>query len=222
MAKKKKAPEMTVQDLIPVRNIYDSMIETTDNRLVKVVSVTAVNTHLMSHSEVREVLEGYENFLRSLKKPIQIARVSEPVNLKKYIASLTDRLKTTTNPFKRRMLESYIEYAEQLQKDRDMIKRNRYIIIDEPFSGEADKEKAVRELKRRVDELRLNLEDMLFRQKLEVHVLTDQELRKYLHMLFDYENAQLYHMEDRKEYPYIIGPRNLLETAEAIRKREEL
>jgi hypothetical protein len=222
LAKKKAAPEKTVQDLIPVRNIYDSMIETTDNRLVKVMSVTAVNTHLMSHAEVREVLEGYENFLRSLKKPIQISRVSEPVNLKNYIASLTERLKATSNPFKRRMLENYIEYAEQLQKDRDMIKRNRYIIIDEPFSGESDKEKAIRELKRRVDELRLNLEDMLFRQKLEVHVLTDQELRKYLHMLFDYENAQLYHMEDTKEYPYIIGPRNLLETAEAIRKREEL
>lgn len=91
MAKKQTAEKKTVQDLIPVRNIYDSVIETTDNRFVKVLSVTAINTHLMSYQEVKEVLEGYENFLRSLKKPIQIARVSEPINLKKYIMALNNR-----------------------------------------------------------------------------------------------------------------------------------
>ncbi|MFD1423387.1 hypothetical protein SAMN06265361_10440 [Laceyella tengchongensis] len=221
MAKKQTAEKKTVQDLIPVRNIYDSVIETTDNRFVKVLSVTAINTHLMSYQEVKEVLEGYENFLRSLKKPIQIARVSEPINLKKYIMALNNRFQSTTNAHKRRMLESYISYAEHLQKDRDMIKRNRYVIVDEPFNNETGKEKAMIELRRRVDDLRLNLEDMFYRQKLEVKELNDNELRKYLHMFYDYENAQLYQMEDMKEYAYVIGKRNLVTAAEEIRKRDE-
>lgn len=218
---KKQAEEKTVQDLIPVRSIYDGMIETTDNRLIKILSVTAVNTHLMSYQEEKEVLEGYENFLRSLKKPVQIARVSEPINLKTYISTLTDRLRSTTNPFKKKMLQSYIAYSQELQKDRDMIKRNRYVIIDEPFSSESSKEKAVFELKRRVDDLRLNLEDMLYRHKLEVQELNDTELRKYLHMFFDYENSQLYQAEDVKEYAYVIGQRNLVAAAERIKKRDE-
>lgn len=69
------------------------MIETLDHRFIKVLSVSSVNTYLMSYQEEKEVLEGYENFLRSLTKPIQIARVSEPIDLKKYINDLTDRLK---------------------------------------------------------------------------------------------------------------------------------
>ncbi|TCS94847.1 hypothetical protein [Hazenella coriacea] len=221
MSKKQQTPEKTVQDLIPVHSIYDSMIETTDQRLIKVLSVTAINTHLMSYQEEKEVLESYENFLRSLKKPIQIARVSEPINLKSYIVTLTKRLKKTENPHKRRMLKSYIAYSQELQKDRDMIKRNRYVVIDESFTNKSSKEKAIAELRRRVDDLRLNLEDMLYRQKLEVHELNDMELQKYLHMFFDYENSQLYQIDDPKEYAYVIGQRNLLTTAENIKKKED-
>lgn len=121
------------------------------------------------------------------------------------------------------MLKSYIGYAQHLQKDRSLIKRNRYIIIDEPFSPHSadSKEKAMQELRRRVDDLRLNLEDMLYRYKLEVHELDDLELRKYLHMFFDYENSQLYMSEDIKEYEYMIGRRNLLAAAERIKNKEE-
>lgn len=212
--------EKTVQDLIPIRNIYDGMIETTDNRLIKVLSVTAVNTHLMSYQEEKEVLEGYENFLRSLQKPIQIARVSEPINLKGYIFLLTEHLRKTNNPHKKRMLNSYIDYAQSLQKDKDMIKRNRYVIIDESFSSESSKEKAIKELRRRVDALRLSIEDMLTKHHLEVHELNDLELRKYLHMFFDYQNSQLYQAEDVQEYPYIIGRKNLMEAAERLKKQD--
>jgi hypothetical protein len=222
----KKQPEKTektVQDLIPVRDVYNGMIETLDHRFIKVLSVSSVNTYLMSYQEEKEVLEGYENFLRSLTKPIQIARVSEPIDLKKYINDLTDRLKKEENPNKKKMLKSYIGYAQHLQKDRSLIKRNRYIIIDEPFSPHSadSKEKAMQELRRRVDDLRLNLEDMLYRYKLEVHELDDLELRKYLHMFFDYENSQLYMSEDIKEYEYMIGRRNLLAAAARIKNKAE-
>ena len=70
----------TAQELIPIKGIYNEMIETTDKRLIKVLSVSAVNTHLMSYAEEKEVLEGYESFLRGLRKPIQIVKtVGKPL-----------------------------------------------------------------------------------------------------------------------------------------------
>lgn len=216
-----KSPQQSVQDCIPVRGIYHEMIETTDRRLIKVLAVTAVNTHLMSYAEEREVLEGYESFLKTLDKPVQIARVAEPIDLKNYIFQLRKRYREEQNPYKKMMMKSYIDYAKQLQSDRKMIRRNRYIIIDEKFSSLADKEKAIERLKARVNDLKLGIEEMLYQQKLEAYVLSNNELKRYLHMFFDYENAQIYQIEDNQQYPYMIGPRNLIEAAEALKKKDE-
>lgn len=197
------------------------MIETKDQRLIKVLAVTAVNTHLMSYAEEKEVLEGYESFLKTLDKPIQIARVAEPIDLKDYIFQLRRRYQEQNNPYKKKMLKSYIEYAKQLQEDREMIRRNRYVIIDEKFTNAADKEKAIERLKMRVNDLKLGIEEMLYQQKLEAYELSNNELKKYLHMFFDYENAQIYEIRETQRYPYQIGPKNLIEAAEQLKKKDE-
>lgn len=217
----KQTPQQSVQEWIPIRGIYNEMIETKDQRLIKVLAVTAVNTHLMSYAEEREVLEGYESFLKTLDKPIQIARVAEPIDLKDYIFQLRRRYREQQNPYKRKMLKSYIEYAKQLQEDREMIRRNRYVVIDEKFTNAADKEKAIERLKMRTNDLKLGIEEMLYQQKLEAYELSNNELKKYLHMFFDYENAQIYEIGDTKHYPYQIGPKNLIEAAEQLKKKNE-
>lgn len=218
---KDQIPQKTVQDFIPIRGIYNEMIETTDNRLIKVLSVTAVNTHLMSYAEEREVLEGYESFLKTLEKPIQIARISEPIDLKDYVLGLQKRNRGQKNVFKKKMLKSYINYAKKLQSDREMIRRNRYVIIDEPFTNVTNKDKAIDRLKLRVNDMKLGIEEMLYQQKLEVYELSNNELKKYLHMFFDYENAQIYQINDEKHHPYMIGPKNLIEAAEELKKKDE-
>lgn len=219
--KQEQTPQKSVQDCIPVRGIYNEMIETTDNRLIKVLSVTAVNTHLMSYAEEREVLEGYESFLKTLDKPIQITRVAEPIDLQEYILQLRRRYRGEKNPFKKKMLKSYIEYAKSLQANREMIRRNRYVIIDESFTNAENKEKAIERLKLRANDLKLGIEEMLYQQKLEAYELSNTELKKYLHMFFDYENAQIYQIDESKSYQYMIGPRNLIEAAEELKKKDE-
>jgi hypothetical protein len=217
---KEKDKEKTVQDLIPIRNIYNEMIETRDNRLIKVLAVSAVNISLMSHNEQREVYESYENFLNTIDMPIQISRVSTPVDLKDYIADLQLKLKKLENPYKKRILKSYIWYANNIQEDRDMIRRNRYIVIDQSFSGEKSKDDAIRKLRTRVDDYRIKIEEMLRSPKLEVKELSNRELEKYIHMFFDYENAQILSMEDEVNTPYIIGRRNLISTVEKLKAEE--
>lgn len=219
--KKQIEKEKTVQDLIPVRNIYNEMIETTDNKLIKVLSVSAVNMSLMSHAEQREVYEGYENFLNTIDKKLQINRVSTPVNLKDYIVDLKSQLSKIDNPYKRKILKSYIWYANNIQEDREMIRRNRYIVLDQPFSDDKSKEEAIRKLKIRVDDYKVKLEEMLRSPKLEVRELSNLELEKYLHMFFDYENAQILAMEEEVNTAYVIGRRNLFDTVEKLKAEED-
>lgn len=217
--KEKKETEKTVQDLIPISNVYSEMIETKDNRLIKVLTVSAVNTSLMSHNEQREVHEGYENFLNTIDAPIQISRVSTPVDLKKYIAELSETLKVTENPYKRIVLKNYIWYSTNIQEDREMIRRNRYIVIDEPFTDKT-KEAAIRKLKRRAEDYTIKIEEMLRSPKLEVRELSNKELEKYIHTFLDYENAQISDMEEEIHTAYVIGRKNLIDTVDRLKAEE--
>lgn len=223
MAKKKQKtqPEKTVQDLIPIRGVYNEVIETNDKRLIKVLSVSAINTHLMSFAEEKEVLESYEAFLKELDQPIQIARVTEPIDLQDYIRELTERLNRLKNPHKIRILKNYIKYAKNIQADRTLIRRSRYLIFDEPFSDEVSKEEAMRKLRNRVADYRLKIESMIHDHPLSVRELSNDELQKYLHMFFDYEQAQLQRIDDPMEYPYMIGTSNLMQTAERLKQKDE-
>ncbi|MED0952729.1 hypothetical protein P4T70_32435 [Bacillus mobilis] len=226
MGKKKKEKkgehEKTVQDLIPVKNIYNEMIETLDNRIIKILNVSAVNTMLMSYAEEREVLENYENFLKSLDKSIQICRVSIPVNLTDYINHFKENYFSNTNKFKRRMQESYIWYAKNIQDDKDMIRRARLVVIDESFSDEKSKEEAIKKLRHRTSDIKVKIEEMLQSPKLEATELTNEELKKYIHMSFDYENAQINNMEEEVSLPYQIGTRGLLESVEKLKAEGKL
>ncbi|CAI8917601.1 hypothetical protein [Priestia megaterium] len=219
---KKKQPqkEKTVQDLIPIRNIYNEMIETKDNKLIKVLDISAVNMSLMSHSEQAEVYEGYENFLNTIDKNLQINRVSTPVNLKDYITDLQTKLEKIDNPYKRKILKSYIWYANNIQEDREMIRRSRYIVLDESFTDEKSKDKAIRKLKLRVEDYKIKIEEMLRSPRLEVRELSNLELEKYLHMFFDYENAQILAMDEEVNTAYVIGRRNLVDTVEKLKAEE--
>ncbi|MFD4932138.1 hypothetical protein ACQKML_24220 [Peribacillus frigoritolerans] len=218
--KKVQETEKTVQDLIPIRNIYNEMIETKDNRLIKVLSVSPVNISLMSHNEEREVLESYESFLNTIDAPIMISRVSTPVNLKDYVVDLQSQLKKMDNPYKKKILQSYIWYANNIQKDREMIRRNRYIVIDQSFSDEKSKNEAIRKLRTRIEDYTIKIEEMLRSPKLEVKELSNKELEKYIHMFFDYENAQILAIEDEVNPAYVIGRRNLINTVDRLKAEE--
>lgn len=218
--KKQEVQEKLVQDLIPVRNIYSELIETTDNRVVKILHVSSVNTTLMSYNQQAAVLSQYESFLKSLKRPIQISRISEPINLKSYIFDLQENHKTITNPHKKLMMGSYIEFAKKIQESRDMTRRSCYVTIFESFTDESSKEKAIQNLEVYAKDIKLKLEEMLYENKLEARELSNEELKKMLHLYMDYENAQINNIGDDLDLPYIIGKRSLLEAAERLKRKE--
>jgi hypothetical protein len=213
--------EKRVQDLIPVKHIYNQMIETIDQRLIKILSVTSINMYLMSFEEEKEILGGYEVFLKSLDKPIQIARVSQTIDLKKYILGLKKEFDSIKNPYKQEMLNSYIYYAKSLQENRDLIRRHCYVIIDQPFTNSKSKERAEKQIFLRAQDLKRSIEGISVRHKLEVAILTNEEMRKCLHLFFDYEQAQLESIPDMKELAYQIGSNNLMQVARFLMKEQE-
>lgn len=222
--KPSKPQERSAQDIIPIRRVFNETIETTDHRLVKIIGISAVNLSLMSLSEQIQVMEGYEQFLNNLDDPIQLLRVSEPINMSRYIDELRHKRANTTDGHKKLLLASYIEYAQGIQQNREMIRRNRFLVFDEKYEPgkEGSLEQAMIRLRVRRDHYLERLEDMLFRHRLDAAELTNEELKKALQIFYDYENAQLHSITDEIEMDYLIGRRNLVSAVKRIEERERL
>lgn len=161
---------------------------TPENQIVMCLKVSAINLELTSFAEANELFEIFEGFLMSIDYPIQITNVSMPVDLKSYISDQETKLRETKNPFKKKLLISYIDYAKEIEVSQDIIQRQRYIIISEKMKEDTPESRSEKmlELFERRDEIKASLAEM----NLTVEEVNDLEIMRYLHTMFDYNGAQ--------------------------------
>lgn len=156
--------------------------------MVQFLKVSAINMELTSNAECNEIFEMYEGFLMSLNYPVQQTMVSMPVDLKSYIENQEQILNNTKNPYKRILQESYIEYANEIEVSQDIMQRQRYIIFAEKLKEDTPKQRYALALE--IDEKKQEIISGLSELELTVESVTDIEIIRYLHTLFDYSTAQ--------------------------------
>lgn len=182
-----EAQRKSAQDLIPLKAIDSGKVLTTDNRLVQIIKVGALNTELMSQNELHLLLESYEAFLKSLTFQIQQEIVSEPVDLKRYIHSQEEQLEKTKDFHRRLLLKSYIDYTKSMETSRQIIRRQRYIIFDVKIKGSTNKdyEEAIYEIEDKKDHITTGLKDL----DLNCQPISNVEIVRFFHIFFNYEGA---------------------------------
>lgn len=124
----------------------------------------------------------------TLTYPVQLTNVSMPVDLKSYISEQERTHFITKNPYKRQLQESYIEYAKEIEISQDIMQRQRYVIFCEQMKEDTPeiRYETILELEEKKDEIVTSLLEL----ELTAEEVTDLELIRYLHTLFDYNEAQ--------------------------------
>lgn len=124
----------------------------------------------------------------TLTYPVQLTNVSMPVDLKSYISEQERTNFLTKNPYKRQLQESYIEYAKEIEISQDIMQRQRYVIFCEQMKEDTPeiRYETILELEEKKDEIVTSLLEL----ELTAEEVTDLELIRYLHTLFDYNEAQ--------------------------------
>lgn len=186
--KQEKKVQQAIQDLIPIKDIDKGKLITTDNKMVTLLKVGALNLELTSNSETNELFEIFESFAMTLMFPIQITNVSVPIDLKTYVNEQKKKMEKTTNPHKRKLQASYIEYSENIEVNEEIMQRQRFVILSEKLKEDTPDHrfKTSLELEERKAEIASSLRDL----ELEVSEVNDLEIIRYFHTLFDYEGAQ--------------------------------
>jgi hypothetical protein len=184
---KKDKEKQAVQDLIPIQAIKNGRVITKDNRVIQILKVNALNLELMSEYELNNVFETFEIMLKSINFPVQIEIVSQPMNLNKYLNEQKALLEKMDNPYRKKALESYIEYIKQIETSRSIMQRKRYIIFDVKIAGvkQSDYETALEQLDEKEKIIFNALKDL----ELNSERISEAEINQFFQVMFDYEAA---------------------------------
>lgn len=178
-----------IRTQLGIFNISNGCYETLDNRLVKVLKVSSINLTLMSPSDRERVYEAYKAFLNDIPREffdMQINEIVQPVDLKSYLIELDQDINNEPDYIKRLLQESYRKKVYMIQKSKNMVSRERYVII----STKHDK-KGLEKIDRMAESLKTQIQNMLRgRYKLNVEILDNAGLENLIYLAIDYENAQ--------------------------------
>lgn len=210
--KQQSQAKKTIQDLIPLKDLEQGLLITPDLKMVRILKVSGVNLELMSHEELNDLLEAYEGVLMNFTYPVQTINATMPIDLKSYIDKKERKYKKETNPYKRRLQQSYLEYTREIETSQDIKQRQRYLIFAEQMKEDTPKTRYETILD--VDEKSKEIIDSLSELDLTAEPITDLEVVRYLHTLFDYQGA-LHHPIQNTDIPDMITGGNTNETKSA-------
>lgn len=186
-ATKPTNPNSTQNSLL-ISEIRDNVVIMKDGSFRAVVACKSINFDLMSSTEREGVEYSYQNFLNSLYFPIQIFIRSQRVDIGPYIDRLVAIRRSQDNMLLNVLMDDYINFIDVLSQEANIMDKSFFItipyfpagdvnvikqqaqgffgkIFSKPQSGptkidEANYQKAVEEIKNRVDSVTSGLFQM--------------------------------------------------------------
>lgn len=163
-----------------------------EDYIAKVIKVSCINVTALPLSDQRKVYRGFETFNNKLDYrlfPIQIATKTTPISLDSYIEECKVIFNNSEDKADRLFGESYLSFANDIQRDKKMVSKSPYIIIKKKKKANEDSYAILDELAER---LVSDVENMLPSQySLKAEILNNDELFSLLHYSIDYLNANL-------------------------------
>lgn len=182
-----------MEDIRSKFGIYDisqECYEKLDDEISKVIRVSSINVTSLPKSDQRKVYRGFEEFNNKLDLrvfPIQITNKTTPISLDNYIEECKQIFNSSERKADRLYGESYLKFAQDIQKDKKMVSKSPYVVIKRKKRNNEDSYAVLEELAER---LVSQIENMLPSQySLTAKILNNQELFELLHYSIDYLNA---------------------------------
>ena len=116
------------QDFIPVKNIRHGIIETVDDRYLKILEIEPINFMLRSDEEQFAIISSFANWLKISPMRLQFKSVTRKADSEKHIANLREEIKRENNPRCRELSEGYISLIRDVGS-REALTRRFFLIF---------------------------------------------------------------------------------------------
>ena len=131
----RNAPTEFVQDFIPLKEIRNGIIETTDGRYIKILEIEPINFLLRSDEEQFNIISSFASWLKISPLRLQFKSVTRKADSDRHIAMLKNELEEDSNPQCKELGQEYIKLIRDVG-NREALTRRFFLIFQyEPFGG---------------------------------------------------------------------------------------
>jgi hypothetical protein len=133
----KKKPERIefTQNYIPLKEIRNGIIETTDGRFIKILEIEPINFLLRSSEEQFNIISSFASWLKISPMRLQFKSVTRKANSDKHISMLRAEQEKETNGQCRELSNEYIKLIKDVGSREALTRRFFLIFQFEPLSG---------------------------------------------------------------------------------------
>jgi len=124
-----------VQDFLPVREIRNGIIETTDDRYVKIIEILPINFLLRSSEEQYNIISSFASWLKISPMKLQFKSVSRKADSDKHVAMVREELSREENQQCRQLGEEYLWLIKDVGNKEALSRRFFLIFQYEPPAG---------------------------------------------------------------------------------------
>lgn len=87
-----------VQDYLPIRDLKNGIIETTDNRYIKILEIEPINFTLRSDEEQFNIISSFASWLKISPMRLQFKSITRRADSDKHISMICEELEHEENP----------------------------------------------------------------------------------------------------------------------------
>lgn len=176
-----------------IKSIYQGYVVTKTGYLVAIIETTGINLELLNEEEQSYAFETYNIFLMntlgdSSKEKQQYLDITMPVNFEDYILAYKKRYLQETNPARKQLIASYIDYFNSKVYRNEMSTKRHLLVIREKITDKSltSLDKKVSDLDEKVNHYINRLEDAFEQHDLQAKKLYADEIIAVLKNLFNY------------------------------------
>ncbi|MEX1123568.1 MAG: DUF87 domain-containing protein [Patescibacteria group bacterium] len=140
MAKKDQIKPVATQKYLQIERIREGIIILKDGRLRKIVKCMPLNFDLKSEKEKEVAVYQYQNFLNSLKFPLQIVVQSRRVDLSAYIEKVEHASANEINELLQKQSTDYLDFIKTLSEQVNIMEKSFYLIVGHTVKGAVEQQ----------------------------------------------------------------------------------
>lgn len=133
--KKEREPDLDllpvtwVSSYLPIRQIKNGVIYTTDHRYVKLIEILPINFLLRSSSEQRNIIMSFMSYLKIAPVKIQFKVVSKKADISEYIEKIKEEAEREPDYRVKLLQEDYAKLIERLGR-KEAITRRFFMVFE--------------------------------------------------------------------------------------------
>lgn len=123
------AQTKATQSFVPVKEVRNGVIILKEGGYRGILMCSSINFALKSEDEQRAIVGGFQNFLNTLDFSVEIVVHSRKMDIRPYLALLSERMEAQTSELMRLQLREYIQFIRGFMDSTSIMTKIFYIVV---------------------------------------------------------------------------------------------